>query len=47
MADSESGSVPFWWTALFLLLALGLAAIAIKMVGGDLVASGAFLPLPV
>jgi hypothetical protein len=45
MADSDSESVPFWWTALFLLLALGLAAIAIRMVGGSLI-SGAFLPVP-
>lgn len=41
MADSES--VPFWWIALFLLLALGAGAIAIKVAGGDLISSGSVL----
>ena len=33
---SESDSVPLSWIAVFLLLALGLAASAILAVGGDL-----------
>lgn len=45
MAESES--VPFWWIALFLLLALGAGAIAIKISGGNLVTSGSILlPFP-
>jgi hypothetical protein len=35
MADEES--VPIWWIVLFLLLALGGAAVAVYSVGGSLV----------
>ncbi|MFB6174231.1 MAG: hypothetical protein ABEI39_06270 [Halobacteriales archaeon] len=46
MADSED--VPFWWIALFLLLALGAGAVAVVTAGGSLIAGGAVvLPLSV
>jgi hypothetical protein len=46
MAENES--IPFWWIALFVLLALGLGAAAVLAVGGSLIESGAgaIVPLP-
>ncbi|MFB6154846.1 MAG: hypothetical protein ABEJ22_03055 [Haloferacaceae archaeon] len=44
MADEES--VPRWWIVLFLLLALGGAAVVVYSVGGSLVTSpGVLAPL--
>ena len=39
MAETDSDSVPLWWVVLFLLLALGGAALAVQAVGGSLVQS--------
>lgn len=36
MADDSS--VSFWWVLLFVLLALGVAAVAVLFVGGELIA---------
>ena len=44
MAASES--VSFWWIVLFLLLALGIAAVAVYAVGGSLVDTGTGALLP-
>ncbi|WP_276299448.1 hypothetical protein [Halorussus lipolyticus] len=44
MADDSSVSV--WWVLLFVLLTLAVAAGAVLFVGGDLIASSAFV-LPV
>jgi predicted secreted protein len=35
----ESNSVPTWWILLFLVLALGLGALAVSAVGGSLIAA--------
>ena len=40
---AASDSVSFWWIALFLLLALGIAAAGVYAVGGSLIASPAVL----
>lgn len=39
--DTGSGSIPFAWIAIFLLLALGLGASAVMAVGGDLTPAAA------
>jgi hypothetical protein len=36
MADNDT-SIPFWWIAIFVLLALGAGAYAVTSVGGSLV----------
>lgn len=41
----ESESVPFWWIALFLLLALGGVAVAVTTAGGSLIAGSVALPV--
>lgn len=42
---AASDSVSFWWIALFLLLALGIAVVGVYAVGGSLVdTSGVLLP---
>lgn len=43
MADESS--VPFWWILLFVALALGIAAGAVLLVGGEILASTGFLPV--
>ncbi|WP_435127500.1 hypothetical protein [Halobaculum sp. D14] len=35
--ESRDSSVPLWWILVFLVLALGLGAYAINVVGGSLV----------
>ena len=35
----DSNTVPFWWIALFLLLALGLGLAAVLSVGGSIIAA--------
>jgi hypothetical protein len=42
MAESES--IPFWWIALFLLLALGGGALVVLSTGGSLI-QGSVLPV--
>lgn len=47
MAMADSTSLPFWWIAVFLLLALGLGVAGLYAVGGTLISSsGVLLPLP-
>ncbi|ODR79459.1 hypothetical protein BG842_05505 [Haladaptatus sp. W1] len=41
MADGNS--VPFWWIALFLLIALGLAYAGILYIGGSLSGAAGFI----
>ncbi|WP_262342849.1 hypothetical protein [Haloplanus rubicundus] len=41
---AESNAVPLWWILVFLVLALGLGALAVSTVGGSLIA-GAVLPV--
>ena len=43
---AASDSVSFWWIALFLLLALGVAAAGVYAVGGTLVDTTAGVLLP-
>jgi hypothetical protein len=43
---AEGNSVSPWWVVLFLLLALGLGAIAVLTVGGSLIAGGAGVVAP-
>ena len=38
---AESDSVPVWWIVVFVLLALGVGAGGVVLVGGDLVAGTA------
>jgi len=40
---AESNAVPLWWILVFLVLALGLGALAVSTVGGSLIA-GVALP---
>jgi hypothetical protein len=40
---AESNAVPLWWILVFLVLALGLGALAVSTVGGSLIA-GVVLP---
>ena len=47
MAMAERDSVSSWWVVLFLLLAIGLGAVAVVAVGGSLVASGPGVLAPV
>jgi hypothetical protein len=34
-----SNSIPLWWVLLFLVLSLGIGALAVSAVGGSLIAS--------
>ena len=45
---AEANSVSFWWIVMFLILALGIGAVAVYAVGGTLIQSGGVLlpPLP-
>ena len=43
MSQAESSSVPLWWVLAFVVLALGLGALAVVSSGGSLVAPGAAL----
>lgn len=46
MSDTGNDSVPIWWVLVFIVLALGLGAIAVLSVGGSLITpAGALLPL--
>ncbi|MFB6107979.1 MAG: hypothetical protein ABEJ82_03940 [Haloplanus sp.] len=38
---AESNAIPFWWIALFLLLALGAGALVVSAIGGSLIAAPA------
>lgn len=39
----ENNSVPFWWIALFILLALGAGIGAITLIGGSILAAPLFV----
>ncbi|MFD1632654.1 hypothetical protein ACOZ4L_07655 [Haloplanus ruber] len=41
---AESNTIPFWWVLLFLLLSLGIGALAVSSIGGSLIA-GVVLPV--
>ena len=43
---AASDSVSFWWIALFLLLALGIAAAGVYAVGGALIDTGVGVLVP-
>ncbi|MFC6787560.1 hypothetical protein ACFQFH_17390 [Halobaculum halobium] len=45
MSEAGSDSVPIWWILVFIVLALGLGAIAVLSVGGSLITPAA-LPVP-
>ena len=45
MAENES--IPVWWVALFLLLALGLAVASVYAVGGSLTDASVLFPLSI
>ncbi|WP_200862284.1 hypothetical protein [Candidatus Halobonum tyrrellensis] len=38
MSQAESSSVPLWWILVFVVLALGLGALAVVSSGGSLIA---------
>lgn len=42
---AEDDTVPLWWVLVFLLLALGLGALAVSAVGGSLVSAAVFSPV--
>mgnify|MGYP000023548045 CR=1 FL=1 len=44
MSEAGNDSVPIWWILVFIVLALGLGAIAVLSVGGSLITPGALLP---
>jgi len=47
MSQASDDPVPIWWVLVFIVLALGLGAVAVLSVGGTLVTpAGAVLPAP-
>jgi len=47
MSQAGNDSVPLWWVLVFIVLALGLGAVAVLAVGGSLITpAGAVLPAP-
>ncbi|GAA0209929.1 MULTISPECIES: hypothetical protein [Halobaculum] len=45
MSEAGNDSVPIWWILVFIVLALGLGAIAVLSVGGSLIDPAMLLPL--
>jgi hypothetical protein len=45
MSEAGNDSVPIWWILVFIVLALGLGAVAVLSVGGSLITpAGTLLP---
>lgn len=41
---AENDAIPFWWIVVFVVLALGLGALAVSAYGGSLIQGGVVLP---